>query len=621
MKAAIAAVQDLTGGAVHRADLSLAERGCRLPRPGKLSIDLIDSVGLLAVEVPLHANSSAANRGTASSGDLHIVFNGTIDNKNDLLRELGLRPRPDTLSCAETTLLVYRRWGCDCLQRLLGAFAFILYDRRRRRLLAARDPLGVCELFHRRRGEKLYLAAQVSQLISRSEVSDSDLDEEYIADFISSQVSIGPRTPFKSIQRLCSGHFLLAERGVVSTGAYWDLEGCPATGCGEPEEHAERFRELFEDAVRACLSTDGRVWAELSGGLDSSAITCMAAEVLRTEDQRTESFSTLTLTFPETPVSDESAWAEKVLNEIDLSGHQLPCEDSFFDEAEQACRERNEPHFGILCRPMHRREAGYLHAAGVDVLLSGSRAEAVILDAMPPIHLSDYARNCSFVRLGRELRSWQRASAESFLNLLVWCCLRPLLQPRTFQFSADQKRGVQPWVDREFSRRMDLTRRARTCRAPRKFTATANQYQYEMIQRSEQMIPRGHLEWSLEIRYPFLSRPLVEFCFGSPWEVKHRPGRHKALVRSGLEGILPDVIRRRTSWASPTAAAFGAFSRRWSDLQDIAYSSVLVELGVLDRKEWERALILARHGHSDNFVALTSCIALEYWVRARVGSK
>lgn len=137
-----------------------------------------------------------------------------------------------------------------------------------------------------------------------------------------------------------------------------------------------------------------------------------------------------------------------------------------------------------------------------------------------------------------------------------------------------------------------------------------------MIVRSEQLIHRGYVDWSLEVRYPFLYKPLVEFCFAVPWEIKHRPGEHKSLLRLGLEGVLPERVRQRRSWTGPTTAAFKTLVRSRRFLDDLASSSYLVELGVFDRDEWLHALRLARQGHCDNFVALTSCMAFEYWLRS-----
>lgn len=620
MKAVIGAVHDLDHAPIDRADLRSIETELNLPRVGESHVWLEASVGLFAAEMAFSQGATRSRKAFASDRTVHVVLDGTITNRRTLLDDLHCALKPDEVSSAEVVLLAYHAWSSCCAERLLGHFSFVLWDSSIRRLLAVRDPLGVNELFYRNEGRRLQLGTRLSQLVNDQALSGCDLDEEYIADFLASQVTVGPRTPLRGIQRLCSGHYLLAEGGIVSTACYWDLDDSPSTDCNGPGEHAERFRELFEDSVRASLSTQGRVCAELSGGLDSSAITVMARHVLEKTPDLSPPLSTLTVTFPENPESDETAWAKLLLSELDIPSHWLPCDDSFFDDAELAARLRNEPHFGILCLPMHRREAHCLASAGVEVLLSGSRAESVILDDIPPIHLSDQLRHLALGKLVGDLRAWQSATAESFLNLFVWCCLRPLLRPGTFEFSSEQRHFVQPWIQPDYAKRMDLPSRARLNRTPRKFASAAIQHQYERIKRSEQMIHRGLLEWSVEIRYPFLHRPLVEFCFAAPWEIKHRPGSHKNLLRAGLAGILPEAVRRRMSSSSPTAAAFRAFARRWAALQGIGQTSILADLGIFDAREWERALLLARHGYSENFVALTSCIAFEYWLRARMGS-
>lgn len=604
----IAALHDLGGRPVHPLEFEPMVDRIRLPRAGTQRLIHQGSSALACIELPLH-DAAKACPAVALDDEIRVFLDGVVDNRKELQQRLDL---PQPTSDAHLIRLAYRRWGVDLGQRLIGEFACVLWDSAARRLVAIRDPLGVKELFYRLKDRRLRLASQMRQLLDQDEDPLSMMDQDYVADFVSAQVVVGNRTPFRDIHRLEAGSLLVAEAGKIQITKYWDLQQDLPTGCHSIEDYGTRFRDLFTRAVEACVSAPGCVWAELSGGLDSSSIVSVAQEVLPSKSP----LSTVTLTWPETPDSDEGAWALHVVNALGLQGHQLPCDGRFFTDAEEGASYRNEPHFGILCHPFLKRQADFLFENGADTLLSGSRAEGVILDSFEPIHLADLLRTLRFRQLAGQLKAWQRASGDSLINLFVWSCLQPLFSRHLMDRSVDRRMRPPEWIDPEFRRRYRVQDRAKQGRGSRRFRNRGDQFQYEMIVRSEQLVHRGYLDWSTEVRYPFLNKSLVEFCFAVPWEIKHRPGEHKTLLRLGLQGLLPEQIRRRTSWTGPTTAAFKTLVRNPQVLDDLTSSSLLVELGVFDRDKWHHALRLAGLGQCANFVMLTSCMAFEYWLRS-----
>jgi len=620
MRAGLSAIFDLDRAPVQKWDLTqLADRGTMSDSRTR-TIWIGDWAALAADELPLRTRFARARKSLASRDSLHAAWNGTLDNSVELTSSLGFLRKPQEIADSDLVLAAYRAWGIACVEKLIGEFSFVLYDGRRKRLLIARDSLGVNEIFFRLENRRLLVASTLFQLRDPATDALSDLDQEYLADFLASQVSVGARTALRQVKRLCAGHFLIADSRGIQTRRYWRPIVEPELELENVEDYSERFSELFGDSLEVCLGTAGKVWAELSGGLDSSSLTAMACKKLNDEPPRRHEFASLTIIFPDTPASDEQRWVDKFQSELQVENHRLVGDDAFFDGAIEAAGYRNDPHFGILCFPLHRKEAEFLVANDVDALLSGARAEAVILDKMPPVQLADYFRTFRLLSLGRQLRSWRAEAGESLLNLIVWNCLRPILFPRSVEVAADRRLRVEAWIDRSYASRWNLAARARLRRAPREHKSFAGQYQAEMLARSEQMIHRGLLEWKVETRYPFLFRPLVEFCLSVPWAVKHQPGQHKSLLRAGMKGVLPEPIRTRKSWSSPTAAALKALSRRWVNIRALEDNSLLVDLGILDKKKWREALTLARHGYSQNFVALTSSIALEYWLRALSGA-
>jgi asparagine synthetase B (glutamine-hydrolysing) len=310
-------------------------------------------------------------------------------------------------------------------------------------------------------------------------------------------------------------------------------------------------------------------------------------EVLRRDSARPHDFATLTFVWDETPQSDERRWSDPVVREHDLVNHRLRGDDQFFDGAHEASLYRNEPHFGLLCHPMVRAEAELLRNARVEVLLSGSRAEPVVLpDLTPPVHLADHLRHLRLQAFVRELLRWQRGTHQPLLNLFLRFALQPLLKPHRSFGSSEEAPALSPWVDKSFARRMRLQDRVQAARAEKRFHSIAQQLQYERLCRSEQMVHRGFSEWSCEVRYPFLYRPLVEFVLALPWEQKVSPREGKLLLRRSLAGRLPEVVRTRQGGAGPGPSMYKAYARRWATIEPVVRSSLLVSMGFLDRAEF-----------------------------------
>jgi asparagine synthase (glutamine-hydrolysing) len=615
VRAAIGGIFHLDGGPVDPQDLGRLAARARLPAGGAPHVVRGEGAGL--VWVPAFPGAAPPSRGADDRYD--VVVDGTLDNRRELAAELGLGADAAGPG-GEPRLIaaVYERWGEAGFARLIGELAFLLWDRAERRLLAARDAFGLRELFYREDGRTVCLASQL-QMLARPSLSD--LDEEYVADFLTGQVSIGSATPFKGFHRLRAGHHLILAGGRLSTALSWDLAERPLLRYRRDEEYAEHFLTLFREAVERSLGTGGRVWSELSGGLDSSSIVCVAQEVLRADPARARDFATVTFVWNETPQSDERRWSQPVVDKYGLINHQIPCDDLFFDRAAEASLYRNEPHFGIFTHPMYLAETALLRAAGVEVLLCGSRAESVVLaDLTPPVHLADHLRALRFGDLGRELLRWQRGTHRPLLNLLLTFALRPLFRPRDYMRSSEDERTLDPWVSRDFARRMNLQRRMRQARTERRFHSFAQQLQYERLRRSEQMVYRGYHEWACEIRHPFLYRPLVELVMTIPWEQKADPEMGKLLLRRALAGRLPDVVRTRRGGAGPGPAAYKAYAARWEAIEPVVRSSLLVSAGFLDGAELFREAELVRFGSSQRFGAFTSCLAFEFWLRAVTGA-
>ncbi len=209
---------------------------------------------------------------------LWIVFNGECYNFPEMHRTLQgrghtFRTRTDT----ECILHLYEDHGDDCITHLRGMFAFALWDTKRNRLLAARDRLGKKPFYYTVQAGTLYFASELPALLAALPYRP-ELDLQALDDYLSLQYIPEPRTPFMGIHKLPAGHRLTWENGELTLERYWDLDYEPKHTAPLPELKAE-LRHLLTEAVRMRLLSEVPLGAHLSGGIDSSILVALMAEL------------------------------------------------------------------------------------------------------------------------------------------------------------------------------------------------------------------------------------------------------------------------------------------------------------------------------------------------------
>jgi asparagine synthase (glutamine-hydrolysing) len=208
-----------------------------------------------------------------------IVYNGELYNTKELRADLASEGvRFETHSDTEVLLRAYLRWGQDCTKRLNGIFAFAIYDSRGKTLFLARDPMGVKPLFYAQRGGSLFFASELKTLLCFPEI-EPVVDARGLYDLL----FLGPgRTPgfgiFRGVYELEPGKCGYFDETGLHLTSYWKLEDAPCTDSFEAASEKTRF--LVEDAIRRQLISDVPIGTFLSGGLDSSIISAVAAKEL-----------------------------------------------------------------------------------------------------------------------------------------------------------------------------------------------------------------------------------------------------------------------------------------------------------------------------------------------------
>jgi asparagine synthase (glutamine-hydrolysing) len=538
-----------------------------------------------------------------------------LDNRRELVRELSHHEGSEADSDLRLVLKAFAAFGTSSFGRIVGDFSLAIWDEARQRLVCACDPLGIKTLYVRVGPTRVAFATQLPQLLA---VSDDvpRLSLEFVADQLANGVprANAAQTPYLGVTRLLPGHALIVERGSARIERYWDWQVAPRIRYADRDEYARHFRSLFTDSVRACLRTSGSVWADLSGGLDSSSIVCVAGE-LHARNGSTRPLSTVSIEFKEAAVSDERVWADSVRRKYSLAAHAVDGDVHHpFSSLMESVGYWDEPQTAIAFAGMHRRYLELLQSNGGTVLLSGAGAEAVVMGkAQGPVHFADLFAGLRWLTLGRELKAWQRARRVPFSNLLFQYAVRPWWRPRLVGYG--WQRSVHAWMEPAFDRRMGLRERARHGSMPDRFASPADQLHYEQVGRVTGFLQRGYLEKFCDIRYPYLSRPLVDFMLRTPWHVKIDPDECKPVLRRAMAGLLPDDVRQRKIASSFGHAVYLGIRKEWPLIERLIRASRLADLGCVSPARLLDAANLARCGHAADLHGLVTTLSLEAWLQ------
>ena len=531
-----------------------------------------------------------------------------LDNAAELRHALNL---PSDTADAVILVEAFEKWGDGFAAHLAGDFAFALIDRRARRLIAVRDPLGVRPLYYRRGTSTVFCASELRALVEPGDA----IDEGFLAEVLTGDIVDQASTPYASVCRLPAAHMLVADGDRVSVTRYWEPPREPHRG--SLEEHAERFREVFDEAVRARCAGLSTVGAHLSGGLDSSSVLAsicangFAAPVAGS------------MRFP-WPEADEGPWIDAVSAKWGVTPVSVtPATNPPAHDLASAAVHFDIPTFptdGPIFRQLHPR----MNEAGASVILTGSGGDQWWNGEMA--YLADLLGRG---RIGA-LRAWRQSGATigeesawdwtSFARFGVY----PLV-PRVLRRAWRVMRPVPApsWISPAFAARVDLTDRLR--RRP-ETPGAPNESWRRMRWRldsgeeafSKERADRFALESGVELRHPFYDKRLVELAFTTPQDAKIHGGQNRASMREAMRSRLPAQVASRTTKADLGPLLVGAASA--PDIAPYLSMTSLAERGwIVPAAAAELAARVVRDGDAASTRYLWRLLGAEAWLRDAFG--
>lgn len=225
--------------------------------------------------------SSAGHQPMLSNdGRYAVVFNGEIYNYLEIKKELKNSYDFKTQSDTEVLIAAYSRWGRGCLEKISGMFVFVVWDKKRKQLFAARDRLGIKPFYYSLRGDNLFFASEIKGILKISNI-ERKLNKQGFLDYLSYRQVLGDQTLFVGIKSLLPGHyFTYSQNREFKVRKYWDLPYKDAVKETDIDEKGavEAARKLLEKAVHSEMVSDVPIGAFLSGGLDSSVLVALMSQ-------------------------------------------------------------------------------------------------------------------------------------------------------------------------------------------------------------------------------------------------------------------------------------------------------------------------------------------------------
>ena len=469
---------------------------------------------------------------------LAVAVDARLDNRRELADALGLpAAQRDEVDNAELVLHAFKRWGRGCADRLLGDFAFAVYQQRSRELFLARDPVGIRPLYYALCKQRLIFGSAIEALLAVPEIPD-DLDEVTVAESLLRIAETSrTRTFFRAVRRLPAGHGLVFARGKVRLHRHWRPERLPKRRPASDAEALEEALELFDQAVRDRLVA-GPVGVELSGGLDSTAVIALAVRQLEREGRPPPiAFTQLPTPPPRATMSEEHKReydaVQRVADSFNLRVHHQTYSATTLVQTLRA----------DTVFPGRTGEATMLPLArelGVRLLLSGFGGDqgGISHDGVQICHdLLLQARLPSFFRAAKARgRSPLRHLARVSLELL-----HPRLPMAVRRLRNRERPSESPWqlINADFARTVRVPRppvlrtlgvrqrQLRSLRSPAKASGLEN----EAVETAA---------FGVEVRHPMLDRRLLEFGLCLPAEYYWHRGEERWLMRRIVARLLPE---------------------------------------------------------------------------------
>ena len=606
------------------ADVALAQRMCDVIRhrgPDDEGLHVEKGVGLGMRRLSIIDLSTGHQPIHNEDQSVWVVFNGEIYNYRELRAELERAGhRFYTSSDTETIVHAYEQWGDECFVRMRGMFGIALWDRTQQTLLLARDRAGIKPLFYTEHRDRLYFGSELKSLLAAGAV-DGEIDMQSLDHYFSFLYTPRDRSIFTGVRKLPPGHVLRWHHGRATVRPFWRISAVESFS-GSEQEAAARLRETLADAVRSHLVSDVPLGAFLSGGVDSSTVVGLMAEV---SDRPVQTFS---IGF-DVAEFDELEHARAVAAHFRTDHHEFVVKPDGLTILDRLIEHFDEPFADSSAIPTwYVSEIARRH---VTVVLSGDGGDELFggYDRYLP-----HPRVEQFDRLplpGRQALAgavWpllpHGVPGKNFLRHVARDDNGRYIDSISL-FHHDEKRALysadveaalgrtsaEDTLAAHFDRFSALSPHSRMMR-----------FDFETYLPEDVLtkVDRMSMAHSIESRVPLLDNEVIDLAASLPASMKIRNGRRKHILKEAIKGLVPDNIlhRKKQGFGVPLGVWFrGGLTDVFAD---VLGSSRARQRGYFRQPFVDRIIQDHLSGRRDHTLQLWQLLVFELWQRQYVDS-
>jgi len=570
--------------------------------PDGISVLTEEGIAAAHASLPAWSGEAKCRQPLRSATALVLTWDGRLDNRHDLLRRLG---GSSSATDDAIALAVVERWGMDALRSLVGEWSLALWDRSQRTLHLARDAMGVRPLYYFASDRAVLWSTSLGELAIRSGQIDA-LCDAFVAGFMARRSS-NDITPYDGIRLVPAATCLSFSGPSPQQRRFWELE--PGTVRYRDRRcYEDHLRALWADAVAARLRTEGTVWAELSGGLDSSSVVCMADALIKAGAVDATAIQPLSYVTLHSPEGDERRFIAEVEARIGVRSEIFGVEQ--YRDLNDSATDWVTPlaTWGVALAGAH-----HVRRRGGRVVLSGRGGDAV-MGCQPDNSvavLEDVVDGAWLTALAN-LRRWSRAcrkpAVEIAWNLTLSCLTgrTGLENHRTFDVDllTPRLKAVVP----DHSAVACAARRVR----PSKRELATTLLEYSLGSGLNTPHPPDGVIYT----YPYFHRPLLEYVVSIPAQELSAPGLTRALMRRAFEGLVPARILRRVSKGYYPPSAMRSVRALAASMRPVDRLEA-VQRGWIDPVRLDRAIGALIDGAGRTGGEVRRVLRLQHWLKSR----
>jgi asparagine synthase (glutamine-hydrolysing) len=505
-------------------------------------------------------------------------------------------------------------WGTKCFARLIGDWALSVWDPRSRSVILAKDPIGTRHLFYSSDEKHVTWSTILDPLILLAGKTFT-LEEEYIAGWLSFFPATH-LTPYVGIHSVPPSCFVRLEPGQQTVDKYWDFDSSKRIRYRTDREYEEHFRQAFEESVRRRLRSDRPILAELSGGMDSSSIVCMADSLIARGVAETSRLDTLSHYNDSEPDWNERLYFTKVEEKrgrigchIDVSNKEL-----FKLELESNHFAATPGSQGHRFSEASRQFTACISSRGNRVVLSGIGGDEVaggVPTAAP--ELDDLLAKGHFRTFAHQVKVWALSKRKPWLHVVLDTA-REFFP--TLIVGVPKQRRPAIWLDGSFVKRnrgalQGYQSRVKLFGPLPSFASNLNALGVLRRQAGCVALMREPL---CEKRYPYLDREFLELIYALPPEQLIRPGQRRSLMRRAFADVVPSEILDRRRKAFMVRTPRMTITDNYSKLLDKPDLEI-VSIGIVNSERFHETFENLRKGRETPVVPLLRMIEIETWLQ------